>query len=127
MFFIKRDKITKKIIGTHSGKAMPILSDSHAHEFVEVSAEVRNDVSEKMSKSANEHRALVYDGSVILGNAPPNVVKIDLDGDSILKSGEVATLIFDLLGGGSVVINLGDKVIPLNNTNKKVSITITAT
>lgn len=126
MNFIKRHKITKRLVGTHTGRTAPDMTTSD-YELVEVDEATQADASAKLMQAISEYRDITYDAGVVLGDAPANVVKIDLDGNSVLKSGESAELSLTLLGGGTVSISVGGRSFNLSGLNRKVSMTVSAT
>lgn len=123
--YIRRDKITKAIRGTHRGPSMPILKDAAALEYVEVTKAEAAEASEKMSRAVAEFRDLTYDGAVILGPAPANVVRIDIEGDTVLKAGDTATIIVEMLGPGTLTLNLGGREIVLSDISRKTELILT--
>lgn len=124
--FVKRNKTNRQVKGVYRGNNAPVLDQANENEFVEITETEYADLIAKQNQAIIEHRVLQYDSGVVLGDAPANVAKIDLDGPSVLLPGDTATITLELLGDGNLTINLNGQNVTLRQNQPIYTVTLTA-
>lgn len=121
--FIKVDKVTARIIGTHNGALMPVLAEASSYYFEEVPPPVANQVTIDLNTSAAEFRSLkLVGGNPVLGAVPDSVGRIDISINPVLVPGVAGSIELMLLGAGPLTVTIAGTEYALTSGNREISI-----
>lgn len=111
-------------VGTIHGKPLPVNSVSE--EFIEVNQVAYTAARDAQDQGVAELREATVDntGAVSLGPAPVDVMEIDYDGPTILKSGDIGTITFQRLGKGSLTFTINGAQVKVDDGSDKFDIVI---